>query len=107
MKKKYCEYCGGELKQVCKHAKSIGGIDYSLYDTYEKAEKNADLVYSYPNGDYRWKKDGVYHLMRDGKEIASGDWVWSYPNGDYGYKKDGVGKERVEFSPVNNTKKCI
>ena len=49
-----------------------------------------DYVRSYNNGDYSWGKNGVAHLVRDGKEIARGDGVWSYENGDYSWTKNGV-----------------
>lgn len=76
MKKKYCAYCGQKL-----------GCDCSEKEWHKK---NGDDVYVYKNGDYKWKKDGVSHLMRDGKEIASGDNVYSYYDGDYRWRKDGV-----------------
>lgn len=78
------------LQKIEELKKYIDDYGIELYNTFEKAENNADWVTSYPNGDYRWVKDGVQHLMRNGVEIAKGDRVYSYDNGDYKWTKDGV-----------------
>ena len=52
-----------------------------------KIPKSWKKVYSYNNGDYKYKDENeVYHLIRNGKEIAKGVRVYSYNNGDYKYK---------------------
>jgi len=56
----------------------------------QKHIDNGEFVWSFKNGDYRYEKDGVYHLIRAGQEIARGDFVYSFKNGDYLYRKDGV-----------------
>ena len=57
MKVKYCAYCGAKLGK-CE------GDHLSKYNTLKEAEENADYVYSYNNGDYEWKKGGVWHYCR-------------------------------------------
>ena len=54
-------YCSRlvHLCQLCKKKRLIK----------EEHRARGDWVYFYNNGDYSWKKDGVEHLMRDGREI--------------------------------------
>ena len=54
--------------------------------TKQQAEEKGYFVYSFNNGDYKYKIDNTEHIIRNGKEIAKGDRVYSYSNGDYEYK---------------------
>lgn len=53
----------------------------------EELIKKGFEVYSYDNRDYRYEDNkGIYHLIRNGKELCKGKEVYSYSNGDYEYE---------------------
>lgn len=46
-------------------------------------------LYDYGNGDCKHRDDeGIWHLMREGKEVAKGKWVDAFDNLDFMYVDD-------------------
>lgn len=82
------------LNDVPHYCRIIGGQIWKRQGEGVKVEKNKEWhrenskgFYDYGNG--RWKyqdSEGIYHLIRDGKEIAKGKFVHFYDNGDYRYE---------------------
>ena len=61
--------------------------------TIEDCKRLWVIYHSYSNGDYEYEVDGIWHLIRDGKDLLEGlnaYYFYSYDNGDYTYKVDGI-----------------
>ena len=59
--------------------------------TIEDCKRLGVYCYSYNNGDYTYRVDGIWHLIREGKDLLKGikaTSCYSYDNGDYEYKVD-------------------
>ena len=58
--------------------------------TIEECKEREIYLYSFDNGDYKYKdSEGYYHLIRNDIDLLKGKKVkycWSYPNGDYKYQ---------------------
>ncbi len=52
---------------------------------------DTEIIQTFDNGEYKYEdKEGIQHLIRDGKELCNGTFVYSCSGGSYGYfAKDG------------------
>lgn len=68
---------------------NIDGVIYVKKEVVKDKEwhrKYSEGFLEYDSGDWEYADDeDIYHLIRDGKEIAKGKRAWSYSNGDWAY----------------------